>query len=137
TDRGLGFTLGVVHHALHRWLDTQNLSEPPQNVAGWLPNQRWLYARRGGGRTCKTALTHARETHAKYGEQADNNSKGCGGVMRSAPFGLIPLDLFGTPVADSGEPASTLFRMAAEAAGYTHGHPTGKLASGALAAIVS
>lgn len=28
TDRGLGFTVGVLHHAYDRWLDTQLLPEP-------------------------------------------------------------------------------------------------------------
>jgi ADP-ribosylglycohydrolase len=48
-------------------------------------------------------------------------------VMRSAPFGLLPAD---------GAPRDWYFDAAAEAAGYTHGHPTGRLASGALASII-
>ena len=47
--------------------------------------------------------------------------------MRSALFGLLP---------SRWGPAEWVFDAAAESAGYTHGHPTGKLASGALAAIV-
>ena len=45
--------------------------------------------------------------------------------MRAAPFGLLPRFT-----------AEWAFDSAAESAGYTHGHVTGKLASGALAAIV-
>ena len=63
----------------------------------------------------------------QFGGQAVNDSKGCGGVMRVAPFGLLPAKWFS---------AEWAFDSAAQAAGYTHGHPTGKLASGALAAIV-
>lgn len=64
----------------------------------------------------------------KYGGPAVNNSKGCGGVMRSAPIGLLPPHWNGVD--------SAIFTWAAEAAGLTHGHPTGKLASGALALLV-
>ncbi|MEJ8671836.1 ADP-ribosylglycohydrolase family protein [Streptomyces sp. MS1.AVA.1] len=56
--------------------------------------------------------------------QVNPDSKGCGTVMRSAPFGLL----------DSADGA---FAMAARAAQITHGHPTGYYAAGALAAIVA
>ncbi|MGY1895045.1 ADP-ribosylglycohydrolase family protein [Nocardia gipuzkoensis] len=51
-------------------------------------------------------------------------SKGCGTVMRSAPFGLI------------GAGPERAFTMSARAAQLTHGHPTGYLAAGAFAALV-
>ena len=135
-DRGLGFTVGVVHAAYDRWLDTQLLPGPPEDPAdgpggGWLSGRRWLYARRAPGHTCLDALGSARAGAARirqYGFPADNGSKGCGGVMRSAPFGLLPPDLWSR---------RQVFDQAAQAAGFTHGHPTGKLASGAFAAIVA
>ena len=123
-----GFTVAVVHGAYDRWLDTQTLPGPSGERNGWLQGEQWLYARRAPGNTCLTALTEARKGGPKipqFGHQAVNDSKGCGGVMRVAPFGLLP---------DS--PAGWVFDKAAEAAGYTHGHPTGKLASGTLAAII-
>ncbi|WP_427892499.1 ADP-ribosylglycohydrolase family protein [Kribbella sp. GL6] len=129
TDRGLGFTVGVVHGAYDRWLDTQTLPGPRGEGTGWLQGEQWLYARRAPGNTCLTALTEARKGGPRipqYGGQAVNDSKGCGGVMRVAPFGLLP----------AAFPKEWVFDKAAEAAGYTHGHPTGKLASGTLAAIV-
>ncbi|GAA0930371.1 ADP-ribosylglycohydrolase family protein [Kribbella koreensis] len=128
TDRGIGFTLGVVQHAYDRWLDTQLLLIPSGDRDGWLQSQRWLYARRAPGNTCLSALTEARkgdDSIQRFGEQAVNDSKGCGGVMRVAPVGLLP-----------GFDAEWIFDAAAELAGYTHGHVTGKLASGALAAII-
>lgn len=54
-------------------------------------------------------------------------SKGCGGVMRSAPFGLAPPWVW---------PRDWQFDSAAQAAGYTHGHSTGQMASGALAGLI-
>jgi ADP-ribosylglycohydrolase len=128
TDRGIGFTLGVVHHAYDRWLDTQLLLKPSGERDGWLQAERWLYARRAPGNTCLEALTGARQgggSIQRFGEQSVNDSKGCGGVMRVAPVGLLP-----------GDDAEWIFDAAAQIAGYTHGHVTGKLASGALAAII-
>ena len=53
-----------------------------------------------------------------------NNSKGCGGVMRVAPVGLV---------AEDEEPA---FSLGCEAAAITHGHPSGYYSAGCFAAIV-
>ncbi|WP_328421266.1 ADP-ribosylglycohydrolase family protein [Streptomyces sp. NBC_00443] len=50
--------------------------------------------------------------------------KGCGAVMRSAPFGLV-------------NSAGGAFAMAARAAQITHGHPTGHHAAGVLTVIVA
>jgi ADP-ribosylglycohydrolase len=129
TDRGLGFTVAVVQHAYDRWLDTQLLPGPSGERDGWLQGEAWLYARRAPGNTCLSALTEARKGEPRipqFGAEAVNDSKGCGGAMRVAPFGLLP----------AVYPIDWIFDSAATAAGYTHGHPTGKLASGALAAII-
>lgn len=131
TDRGLGFTIGVLHHAYDRWLDTQLLPGPDGARDGWLIAERWLYSRRAPGNTCLTALHGPREGRRRlegFGEPARNQSKGCGGVMRSAPFGLLPPWSWTSP--------EWQFTSAAQAAGYTHGHTTGRLASGALAVLV-
>ncbi|WP_258863095.1 ADP-ribosylglycohydrolase family protein [Marinitenerispora sediminis] len=128
-DRGLGFNpVGPVHHAYYRWYDTQVLPGPPAGGGGWLQGEQWLYARRAPGNTCLGAL---RQDAPHFGAAADNNSKGCGGVMRSAPFGLLPFSRA------RGGTDSLVFTWAAEAAGLTHGHPTGKLASGALAVLIA
>jgi ADP-ribosylglycohydrolase len=131
TDRGLGFTVAVVHSAYDRWLDTQTLAGPPAHPSGWLAAESWLYSRRAPGNTCLSALGGARDGGDRirqYGGQVGNDSKGCGAVMRSAPFGLLPR---------AWAPVATVFDWAEEAAGYTHGHPSGKLSAGALAAIVA
>ncbi|MBA8794429.1 ADP-ribosylglycohydrolase [Friedmanniella endophytica] len=131
TDRGLGFTVAVLQHAYDRWLDTQQLDGPDGTRDGWLIGQRWLYSRRAPGTTCLQALETARDGHrsiSPFGRPAVNGSKGCGGVMRSAPFGLV--------WPGAGYPLDWTFDAAAEAAGFTHGHVTGRLASGALASLV-
>lgn len=129
-DRGLGLTLGVVHEAYDHWLDTQRLSQPPPGAVGPLGRAGWLYAQRAPGTTCLGALGTARgggERIRQYGGQATNNSKGCGGVMRVAPIGLLPPSIV---------TADWCFDAGATAAGYTHGHPTGKLPAGVLAQVV-
>jgi ADP-ribosylglycohydrolase len=138
-DRGLGFSLAVVHGGYHHWFDTQEREGPDELASedgkaphSWLLAQQWLYARRSPGRTCLEALAANRrggEPHPQLGVAANNDSKGCGAVMRSAPFGLLP----------PGQPSrpARVFDMAVEAAGYTHGHATGQLAAGALAALVA
>lgn len=135
TERGLGFTIAVVHAAYDLWLDTQMLPAPAEEDEDsdrGLIDQAWLYARRAPGQTCLTAIETARAgaRHIRqYGNPASNDSKGCGAVMRSAPFGLIPAGDYWT--------VERRFDAAVTAAAYTHGHPTGQLASGTLAAIVA
>ena len=126
-QRGLGFTVGVVQHAYLRWLDTQQQPAPPPEVDGWFAQERWLYSRRAPGTTCMSALKAA--SREQFGKAAVNNSKGCGAVMRSAPFGFLPV----------WDPPEDKFRFecATTAAGYTHGHPTGQLAARGLAHIIA
>ncbi len=82
-----------------------------------------LYHRRAPGLSCLSALESGKVGTIK---NPINNSKGCGGVMRVAPMGLRYCD---APL--------TAYEKACEAAAITHGHPTGYIAAGALAMILS
>ncbi|MGW2083722.1 ADP-ribosylglycohydrolase family protein [Streptomyces sp. NPDC001880] len=125
----------IVRNAYLRWLDTQNHPAPPARGGddpvrtGRLRQQPWLYARRAPGNACLTGLAtgHVPEPKGRLGEPGPVNtgSKGCGTVMRSAPFGLV------------GQDAEAAFRLAYWCAQITHGHPTGAYAAGAFAAIVA
>ncbi len=117
----------AVHDAYLRWYHTQHAPAPTGGHTGWLAGREWLYAQRAPGTTCLTALREADLGRQGRGEAAANASKGCGGVMRSAPFGLLPAH-----VATDAD----VFDWADRAAGLTHGHPTGRLASGATALLV-
>jgi ADP-ribosylglycohydrolase len=135
--RSRGGPVPVAVHAAHRrWYATQLLPGPPGGdrphrlpvggtvlMDGPLAQETWLYARRAPGNACLSGLRT--EAMATLDRPANPNSKGCGAVMRSAPFGLVP--------AWSPEEA---FGIAAECGAQTHGHPTGHLAAGAFAAIV-
>lgn len=132
-----GAETAIIKHAYLRWLDTQNHPAPPDGEgpqdpvrSGWLRHQTWLYARRAPGNACLTGLAaagHIPDPRGPVGGPGPVNSesKGCGTVMRSAPFGL------------TGRSATGAFELAARCAQITHGHPTGAYAAGALAAIVA
>lgn len=119
--KGICHPPGVVHHAYLRWLRTQGEGSPVTATPdGWLVTVPALHARRAPGNTCLSALRGA----VRIGEPARNDSKGCGGVMRTAPAGLIARD------------AETAFRIGCEVAALTHGHPSGFLPAGHLAGTI-
>lgn len=95
-----------VHHQYLLWLRSMN-ADPSQ--------------RRAPGHTCLSALESG-EIGAP--QRPLNDSKGCGGVMRTAPAGLV----FEPGVA---------FDRGVDFAAITHGHPAGFLSAGALSCIVS
>ncbi|MEU6506073.1 ADP-ribosylglycohydrolase family protein [Streptomyces sp. NPDC046942] len=130
----------LLRQAYERWLETQSkpgpehpaphTGSPALTPSAGLVTEAWLYSRRAPGNACLSGVAQmyapdpALPLDGTPGE-VNPDSKGCGTVMRSAPFGLM------------GGPAEEAFGMAARGAQITHGHPTGYYAAGALAAIVS
>ncbi|MFC3962168.1 ADP-ribosylglycohydrolase family protein [Nocardia jiangsuensis] len=118
-----------LRRAYLRWLQTQRRSAPGPETDGWLAAQQFLYAVRAPGNACLSGLDRQRRELLpphRVGRNGPVNpdSKGCGTVMRSAPFGLAG---FGPEMA---------FAFAAVGAQLTHGHPSGYFAAGALAALL-
>jgi ADP-ribosylglycohydrolase len=112
----------VIHRAYLHWLLTQG-ARPRMEIAkpdGWLFGLGSLHSLRAPGNTCLSALRAA----SSLGAFAANDSKGCGGVMRAAPFGFFDM-------------AERAFELAADAARLTHGHPSGYLAAGHLGALIA
>ena len=111
----------VLWHAYLGWLDTQGERVPWDETRppGWLVKEAVLQARRAPGTTCLAALSRRAPGSI---ERPHNNSKGCGGVMRVAPIGLVGADPFQPGIA---------------AAAITHGHPSGYLAAGCFARLVA
>jgi ADP-ribosylglycohydrolase len=129
--RALSAVIESVHRACLRWLLTQEeeanwgrarTAPAALKAEGRLILEKGLWARRSPGMTCLAALQSGRR-----GSTSDpiNVSKGSGGVMRVAPVGLRY---------DDPEAA---FRAGCEAAAITHGHPSGYLPAGFLAALVA
>ncbi|OZM79788.1 ADP-ribosylglycohydrolase [Pseudonocardia sp. MH-G8] len=112
-----------LHAAYRRWLVTQEQPGPPSDAEG-LAAESWLYAVRAPGNACLSGL---RAPHrGAIATPVNAGSKGCGTVMRSAPFGLSSQ----LPTPDAVAEAAIV------GACLTHGHPTARLAAAALAVIV-
>ena len=133
--RGMCHPPTVIHYAYLRWLYTQGerqFKEKEHILSGWLIEQNGLFARRAPGTTCIDSLRNFLE----IGMPAKNNSKGCGGVMRIAPIGMFLLARPGSNPDTRSERYQYAFTLGCEAAALTHGHPTGYLAAGVMAALI-
>lgn len=106
------------------WMYTQVSPYPLANHKAWISSLPELFASRAPGVTCMNAC----EAVAS-GAKAVNNSKGCGGIMRMAPVGLI-----NTCPSFSGV---ELQRLGAQLAELTHCHELGWMPAGVFVHIVS
>ena len=127
----------VIACALDRWYVTQFPHGLPRGRRAWTPDatrdagalallaEPRLHAARAPGGTIMQALTARHEAGPRWAAlRAQNDSKGCGAVMRAAPCGLV---------AATREDA---FALACDQGRITHAHPGGVLPAGALAAMV-
>lgn len=122
----------VTAHAYLRWLLTQGTHSPllePDEPDGWLSRNRELFSRRAPGITCLRALTAMKS----FADRAENDSKGCGGVMRAAPVGLFMSSWLAE---DQDQYIGITFQLGCDVAAITHGHPSGQLTAGVLALMV-
>jgi ADP-ribosylglycohydrolase/protein-tyrosine phosphatase len=117
-----GDPVASVRAAYRSWFATQTDRFDHRNAADRLASFRELWARRAPGNTCLSALSGGGQGTL---ERALNNSKGCGGVMRTAPIGLL-----------RSLSTEQCLELGARAAAITHGHPSGYWSAGAIAAIV-
>ena len=91
-----------------------------------LMREQRLYALRAPGNTCLSAL---RSGDIGLIDEPINDSKGCGGVMRTAPCGLLK-------VIDTEEPEDVYALQGAQAAAITHGHLMGYVPAAMLSDMV-
>jgi ADP-ribosylglycohydrolase len=122
--RGVTSVPAVMWNAYQRWRATQGegTASLTDQDAGWLARQRVLHTRRAPGNACLGGLASRQMGTREH--PANPGSKGCGAVMRSAPFGWLPYD------------GDAIWSLAIECAVLTHGHPSGYLSAAALAVIV-
>ncbi len=118
-----------VQAAFLRWLSTQEegTREVASSPAGWLVAgaRASIIGVRPGNDVprARSRLRSGRRSSASV-TSVLNDSKGCGAVMRAAPFGLA---------ARTREQA---FRWARDTGAITHGHPSGYLSAGHFAAVI-
>jgi ADP-ribosylglycohydrolase len=109
-----------------RWLASQGEAAPasaPVPQPRWIDSQEVLRHRRAPGSACISGLATG-EMGTSF-RPVNPDSKGCGTVMRSAPFGLIPHI---TPDA--------VYKLSADAASLTHGHPSARQSAGAFSLLI-
>lgn len=120
--------------AYQEWLGTQgdfcclNSKEKPKM---WIYEDERLHAIRAPGNTCLNAIRQTKgKTEIVY---AENNSKGCGAVMRAAVFGLA---YHYDAESSYGDDFKGVYTYAKYDAKLTHGHPMAVDASVALAFMI-
>jgi ADP-ribosylglycohydrolase len=116
---GVSSPIAIMRLAYLRWLTTQGHRVNHPDSSGWLVSFPGLHSSRAPGVTCIGALA---SSSSQTPARPANDSKGCGGVMRMAPVGVL---------------GAQAFDLGCEFAAITHGHPTGSLASGAFALTIA
>ncbi len=123
----MGSYVSCIADSYRDWYRTQTEAYPlPEEPHGsWLVNLPEMFSRRAPGTTCLSALGQRRLGTV---EDPQNNSKGCGGVMRVAPVGLYFCDKRVEP--------EEIDRLGADAAALTHGHELGTIPAAMLTHII-
>ncbi len=120
-----GAPVPAITQAYLEWLYTQNALSKPISKDCWITDVEDLHSRRAPGNTCISSLCDIARSI-----KPNNNSKGCGGVMRIAP---IPLYGFAkNRITD----IKALDRLVAEVSEITHQHPLGYIPSAFVSHII-
>jgi ADP-ribosylglycohydrolase len=117
--------ISTVQQSYINWYHTQ-CSTPHRLPNSWLCHVSVLWARRAPGVTCLSSLQNL-----VAGYTLLNNSKGCGGVMRVAPVGLL-----GATHAERFALESVM-RLAGAAAEVTHHHIASTLSAALMGGVVA
>lgn len=129
-----------VAYAYQDWLQTQTgVEDYNAHHYCWIRDIVELNVRRAPGNTCMSALMSL-----KHHDKVDNDSKGCGGVMRVAPVGLMAAadaqvmvkgwNGEGVPRREWSE--KEVVRLGGDCAEITHKHPLGYLPAAFMADLV-
>lgn len=118
--------------AYREWLGTQGEKErmdDPEHPKMWVYRDLRMHALRAPGNSCLNAIRHS--PNGGTPKEPVNNSKGCGTVMRAAPFGLAV-----SAETNWGDGPGVVHEMAVCDAALTHGHKLAWASSGMLAQII-
>ncbi len=136
----MGRPRSYVAKAYQDWLRTQEESyeegkahsrEGKNACISWLADVPELYELRAPGNTCLSALKKQKNESnfiEDYISEPQNNSKGCGGIMRIAPFALAY---------PNHAQIDELDKEGAEIAAITHGHSLGYMPAAVVTHILS
>lgn len=116
------------------WYKTQlrqNYRIPENERNCWISGISQLYALRAPGNTCLTAIQQRIN-----GSKVENNSKGCGGIMRIAPIALAFDKCPSENAQEIFNYQANIIHLACEAARLTHLHPLGFLPAGLMAFLL-
>ena len=106
------------------WYQTQTGKKSSKYKDCWISSVPELNARRAPGLTCLSALENIYR-----GKEPNNNSKGCGGVMRVAPIPLYA-------AVDGRMSIEDADLLAGEAAEITHQHPLGYIPAALMSHVI-
>lgn len=109
-----------------RWLGSQGEVLPdsaPFQPPRWIDSHEVLRQRRAPAAAALSGL--ATGEMGTLQQPVNPDSKDSGTVPRSAPFGLVP-----------NLPADTVYKLSADAAALTHGHPAARQSAGAFSLLI-
>lgn len=121
--QNVSFKQGICR-AYIEWYLTQIGEKSGKYHDCWISDVPALNARRAPGNTCMSSL----DTIYRGGEP-QNNSKGCGGVMR-----IAPIPLYG--VVEKCMSVAEVDRLAGDAARITHKHPLGFIPAALMSHVI-
>lgn len=129
--RGIGAPLEYyARFAYIDWYYTQTGDKRDNGLSyTWLRDLPEMASRRAPGNTCLAACKSLFEN-----KDVQNNSMGCGGIMRVAPLALIASNY--EAIGKGAYTIEGIARGGAEIAEWTHKHPLGYVPSAALAVLL-
>lgn len=129
-ERGVYAYTSSLFYCYQKWLYTQigRFADKNYNflLGGEILSNKELFSRRAPDKVSLSTLEGS--INGKYGtiQKPINQNPGTGAVMRAAPIGLYFYN-----------DAKMAFRIGAESAAITHGHPDGYLPAGFLACLIA
>lgn len=135
SDSVMGDLDSYVYYAYREWFETQidTPIEEQRHYTCWLRKIAELNVQRAPGNTCMEAFSE----HSQR-DGVNNNSKGCGGVMRVAPVGLMAATYFNHYGENRGRDwtSQRVAYLGGACAALTHKHPLGYMSAAFQALLI-